>query len=219
MPSKNSISVIIIDECTFTRKGLKVTLEREDDIKECQEFESTSKAKNYLESSKSTPNVAIIDLNYKDNKNLNLIKYMSNYKPNIKVLVLSSLDESIYAAKALEAGARGFLPKSESPSQVLIAIAKIVRGNLALSEAIYLQLINQIYTPQTKYNDDSKLSKREQETLKLIKNGIKNAEIASELNISTKTVNTYKEKLKDKLGLRSTHQLIRFACNTSNALK
>ena len=158
--------------------------------------------------------LAIVDISLKGSvSGLELTKMIKNTFPNVQVLILSMHDESLYAERAIRAGARGYIMKQEMTDTIVKAIKRIMDGKIYLSENISFKLLNELlYKQNEKINNSvEKLSDRELEILRFIGEGNKTQDIAKKLCISTKTVDTYKLRIKEKLNLEDSTELIKFA--------
>jgi DNA-binding NarL/FixJ family response regulator len=159
------------------------------------------------------PDVAIIDISLKDSSGIELIKNLKQTLPNIAVLVLSMHEESHYAERALRAGARGYIVKRETTRKVILAIRQVLAGQPYLSEQIATALATQYVTGKgiLKESPVEQLSDRELEVFRLIGEGHGTRQIAEELHLSVKTVESYQAHIKEKLSLRSARELMQHA--------
>ena len=155
------------------------------------------------------PDVAVIDINLPDGHGLDVIKDVYAYTPNVRMLVFSMHDENLYGERALRAGAQGYLMKSEAPDAVIHAIRGVIRGRLAVSDALSQRLINS----RTRWRAQSSstlqiLSDRELQVFELIAEGQSTKQMAQHLCLSVKTVETHRSRIKEKLGIGSATELI-----------
>lgn len=203
--------VLIVDDHMMLRQGIKAVLETEPDLMACGEADSRISA---LEAMESThPDLALVDLNLKNSNGLELIKDLQIRSPGLKVLVISAYDESFYAERVLRAGAHGYLTKEEGMNRLLEAIRLVLAGKPCLSENVAASIIRKSMggTPQPSNPSHESLSDRELEILELLGSGFVSREIAKSLNLSIKTVESHREHIKQKLGLRNAAQLVKYA--------
>ncbi len=202
---------MIVDDHPIFRKGLAQLINEEDDMAVCAEAETVFDAQKMI--AKTRPDMLIVDISLKDASGLELVKYMRERNVKIPVLVLSMHEESEYAERAMKAGAQGFIMKQEMTNNVISAIRRVLSGKNYLSENMLDSILERIGDADRKVPEDPvrTLSNRELEVFGMIGRGIKNGEIASRLNVSVKTVGTYRENIKKKLNARNSGQLMKMA--------
>jgi len=209
--NKNGAGIMIVDDHPFVRYGLKQLISAEPDLAVCCEAGSCREALETLET--SNPDLAIVDLSLKDGSGIELIKDMRKKYPSVPVLVLSMHDESLYAERALKAGAKGYIMKQEGTEILVKAIRSILSGQIFVSRALSSKLI----TKKAGYSSASEdscvecLSDRELQVFELIGKGLKTSSIAELLNLSVKTIETYRGNIKMKLDLTDASELFREA--------
>ena len=209
--------VLLVDDHPIVRQGLAQLIEREADLSVCGEADTLADALDAVES--LGPDVVLVDLLLRDNDDgFQLIKLLHARFPALPLLVLSMHKESLYAERALRAGARGYIMKHEVAQQVLAALRIVLGGTIYLSPAMSSRLVSRIVDPGAAADDDDdarpaleRLSVREYEVFQLIGRGVGPTEIAARLGLSVRTVESYRESVKQKLGLRSGAQLTRAA--------
>jgi DNA-binding NarL/FixJ family response regulator len=203
-------NIYIVDDHSLIRRGLTALIGAETDMQVCGQAEDVVKAT--TEIMKLRPDLVIADLSLKGNSGLELIKNIKAFDPNIQVLVLSMHDESIYALRALKAGARAYLMKSDLAEKIIEAIRRIAKGHLYVSESVAGQMLSQLTIGRSFEADSpvSGLSDRELEVVNLIGNGLPTREIAVKLHISIKTVETHRAHIKRKLNIENATQLVQF---------
>jgi DNA-binding NarL/FixJ family response regulator len=208
---KNRTRIFLVDDHHIVRMGLTQLINQEADLMVCGEAESGKKAT--IGIAEQSPNIAIIDIGLGEDDGLELIKRMGVLNPEVKILVLSMHDEDIYAERALRAGAKGYIMKREAAETVITAIRKVLRGDIYLSATMSERLLNRIFrgTPTACGLHVEDLSDRELEVFELIGIGWGTKEIAERLGLSIKTIETYREKLKLKLKLKDSSELLRKA--------
>jgi DNA-binding NarL/FixJ family response regulator len=213
------IKVLVVDDHPIVRQGLVQMIGRELDMAVCGEAETAYDALKVMAA--TSPDVAIVDLSLKGTSGLELLKDIKVRYPKLPVLVLSMYDESMYAERALRAGARGYMMKEEASEKVLTAIRSLLAGQVYLSEAMAARLLNLAVAGRT--NDGAspteRLSDRELEVFRLIGQGYGNNDIARQLHLSPKTVETYRAHIKEKLNLTSSTELLQHAIKWTQNLE
>ncbi len=190
-------------------KGLSQVINKQENLIFCG---STSEAKESFSLIKElNPDLVTVDLSLKDSNGLELIKDLVSQFPDIKILVISMFDENIYALRCIKAGAKGYIMKEKLTKELIKAINTVLHGKIYLSENMSEKVINQRLNEKDGADVIDLLSDRELEIFELIGEGLTTEEIADRLNISIKTVETYKSKIKDKLNLNNFTQLIKSA--------
>jgi len=201
--------IMIVEDHPIFRLGLAELINQEEDLFVCGEAEDVTEALNKI--GKLNPDMVIVDISLKGRNGIELIKDISRYFNALPVLVLSMHDESLYAERALLAGAKGYIMKQEASESIVKAIRCVIRGNVYASETIMSNILNRFANhPKVQLELDT-LSDRELEVLQLMGQGLTTGDIAEKLNLSKKTIGTYRERIKDKLNLKNAAELIRFA--------
>jgi len=203
--------VMIVEDHPIFRKGLAQLINEEKDMEICGEAEDVIEARRIL--GREKPDMMIVDLTLKGVSGLELIKDVHERLPGIPVLVLSMHDESIYAERVLRAGAKGYIMKQEMTNKVIVAIRQVLAGKMFFSESVVESFLGMMTgkPSASSHNPIDTLSDRELEVFTLIGKGIGRQEIGDKLNVSIKTVGTYREKIKVKLGIKSSPELVRRA--------
>lgn len=193
------------------REGLKGVVGEEADLVICGETGSIREAQDLVR--ELEPHIAIIDLSLDDGNGLELIRRLKGRYPDLRMLVCSMRDESLFAERAINAGAHGYINKHEVAGHVVDALRQVLLGKIYLSPDIVERIITGFahHNKPTAGSSIDNLSNRELEVFLLIGQGLSTAEIAQRLNLSVKTVETHREKIKRKLGLTSAGQLMRQA--------
>jgi len=209
--ARNRASVLIVDSHPVVRQGLSQIIDREKDIKVCGEASTAEGALNFL--GRVVPDLMTVDIALSGSGGLDLIKACKDRYPSLPIIVISIYEESIYAERSIRAGARGFVMKNEPPYVILTAIRTVLEGRQYMSDNIKDKLLNKLYMPS---NDEASalvdaLTDREYEVFQHIGRGYGNKHIAEKLHVSVKTVENYREKIKSKLGIESSSDLIQFA--------
>jgi DNA-binding NarL/FixJ family response regulator len=211
--------IFLIDDHPIVRQGLALLINREVDLEVCGDAEGAPSALTALETTQ--PDLVIVDISLNGPDGLDLLKTIRLKDPHVPVLVLSMHDEATYAERSLRAGANGYIMKQEATDKVLIAIRRILGGEVYLSERLTNKMLQQIVrgTDPVKQSPMSQLSDRELEIYRLIGSGHATRQIADELHISVKTVESYQAHIKVKLSLRSARELVQHAIEWTVAEK
>ena len=206
--AKPKYRILIVDDHPLIRFGVAQLVNQQPDLAVCGEASSLSEAIGVFENTK--PDVVLIDLSLKDGHGLDLVKALQAVDSPPKMLVLSVHDESVYAERALRAGAQGYLSKGEAIDEIVGAIRRILRDEIHLSPQIAARLLSGLSgkTTQKGRSPDAVLSDRELQVFELIGCGLRSREISERLLLSIKTVDTYREHIKEKLGLRDSAELV-----------
>jgi len=198
------IRVLVADDHNLVRDGLKRILAATADIEVAAEAASGDEALALVRA--NDYDIVMLDMSMPGLSGIDLIKRLKIEKPALKVLVLSMHGEHQYAARALKAGAAGYLNKDAAGEQLLSAIRKIAAGGVHITEAAAATLLQAGGAPA-----HGALSDREFEVMRLLVEGLGPTEIAERLHLSVKTVSTHKTRILEKLGLKSTADLVRYA--------
>jgi DNA-binding NarL/FixJ family response regulator len=203
--------ILVVDDHPIIRQGLALMLNREGDLVVCGEAEDATGAMLVMASAR--PDILIVDISLNGPDGLDLLKNIRTAHPALPVLILSMHDESIYAERALRAGANGYIMKQEATEKVLVAIRRILNGEIYVSERIANKMLKHYITGAggLKNSSIADLSDRELEVFRLIGEGHGTRQIAEELHLSIKTVESYQAHIKDKLSLRSARELMQHA--------
>ncbi len=203
--------VLIVDDHPVFRHGIAALINAEDDLVVCGEAGSSPAALDAMR--KLAPDVALLDVSLPGTNGIELIKLMKAEHPKLPLLMLSMHDESLYALRALRAGALGYVMKAEALTHVLDALRKVLKGEIyvspKLSERLIFQAVQSVEGGMGSPVD--KLSDRELEVLELLGRGFGTKEIAAELHLSVKTIETHRAHIKEKLGFRDAGEMVRFA--------
>ncbi len=200
---------IVVDDHPLYRHGVTMLISQELHLDCAGEAGSVAEAIGLLGASR--PRLAIVDISLQGQSGLELVHVIRRDYPEILVLIVSMHEENLYGERALKAGARGFVMKHESPSVLLAAVRTVLEGRIAVSEELRQRMLEGIVGGKSDVDPVTRLSDRELEVFTLIGKGCGAAEIAERLGISVKTVNAYRDHIKDKLGLPSAADLRKFA--------
>lgn len=203
--------VLIIDDHPIFRHGISALINSEQDLEVCGEAISSSSALDAVR--KLNPDVVLLDISLPGTNGIELLKLIKAEQPMLPLLMLSMYDESLYALRALKAGALGYIMKAEALSDVLTGLRKVLAGGLyvspKLSERLIFQAIQSLQEGMGSPVD--KLSDRELEILELIGRGLGTKKIAEELHLSVKTIETHRAHIKEKLDFKDANELVQFA--------
>jgi DNA-binding NarL/FixJ family response regulator len=202
--------VLLVEDHAVVRQGLAMLIDDEPDLSVCGGAESMREALPMVR--KLKPDVVLVDITLGDGSGLDLIKSIHDTFADLPILALSMHDESIYAERALRAGAKGYIMKKEAMDQVMTAIRRVLAGELYVSEKMSARMVSKLINPKTaNASPVDLLSDREFEVFRLIANGVGPTEIARRLALSVKTIESHREKIKEKLGLKTGAELTRFS--------
>ncbi|MGD0629640.1 MAG: response regulator transcription factor [Terracidiphilus sp.] len=204
-------TVFVVDDHPLLRQGLAMMINREPDLVVCGEAEEAHTAMKAI--SASRPDILIADISLNGPDGLDLLKNLRLLYPDLPVLILSMHDESIYAERALRARANGYIMKQEATEKVLVAVRRILDGEIYLSSRMANKLLMQYMSGKTAETDSrlAALSDRELEVFRMIGEGLGTRQIAEALHLSVKTVESYQAHLKEKLSLRTGRELMQHA--------
>ena len=208
--STKKYRVLLVDDHPLVRRGLADVIAREPDLETCGEAGDVLEAVREVERTK--PDVVVVDLTLKSGHGIELIEKLKLHDPQIKTLVSSMHDEMLFAERVLRAGAMGYISKQEPPEALIRAIRQVVRGELFLSPRMTSRLLHRVVKGNPGDEDPVHgLSNRELEVYEMIGQGLTIQQIAARLHLSPKTVETHREKVKQKLNLKSSTELNRRA--------
>lgn len=203
--------IFLVDDHPVTREGVRVLIDQEPDLVVCGQADSAPAALQLIQRLK--PDLAVVDITLKTTSGIELMKNVKALLPDLPVLIMSMHDESLYAERALRAGAKGYVMKHEASDRILTAIRSVLAGDLYLSEKMKEKMLHRLVRSRKNevvFTIDT-LSDREMEVFQLIGNGFGTRQIADKLNLSVKTIDSYREHLKLKLRLEKGSDLVRHA--------
>jgi DNA-binding NarL/FixJ family response regulator len=211
MIGKSAVSrILIVDDHAMVREGLRMRISAFADLDVCAEACSEEDAMKLVR--EHLPELAIVDISLKSGHGIDLIKRIKSHAPETKVLVSSGFQESLYAERALRAGALGYLNKQDSGEKVIEAIRTVLKGERYVSEEITNRLVAQALGNKShNKNPIDSLTDRELEIFRLIGNGLTSGKIADQLMLSSHTIDTHRENIKRKLGVKNAAELSRQA--------
>lgn len=203
--------VLIVDDHPIVRQGLKSLIDQEQDFTVCAEAGSAGEALKVLHSLK--PDLLLVDISLKGPDGLELTKSIRALEPDLPILIVSMHDEALYAERVLRAGANGYIMKEEVAQNVVHAARKVLGGDIYISDRMRQKILRGVAGQRSNPVSSSieRLSDRELEVFRLIGQGRGTRQIAEELHLSVKTIETYRAHIKEKLGLSNATELVRQA--------
>ncbi len=203
--------VFIVDDHPVVRQGLAQMINQETDLTVCGEAEDAPHALEGIASLQ--PDLVLIDLSLKGSSGLELIKALRASYATLPMLVVSMHDESLYVERVLRAGARGYIMKHEATDTMLLAIRRVLRGEIYVSDKMMTRILGKLVldAPEPGTSSLERLSNRELEVFRLIGEGHSTRHIAEALHVSIKTVESHRAHIKEKLQLQDTVDLVRHA--------
>lgn len=215
--SKSPIRILVVDDHPIVRFGVRQMVCIQPDMEICGEADSSQSALDLCGSLK--PDLALLDLSMAQGKSLGLIRDLRAIVVGLKVLVLSMHDEALFAERALRAGARGYIMKQAAIEGLVDAIRQVAEGRIYVSESVKQHALERMCDPEAgNIGLLGTLTDRELQVIELIGHGSSTNAIAMLLDISVKTVETYRSNVKMKLGLKDAAHLIRFATSWTEGL-
>ena len=202
------IRVAVVDDHPIIRSAVRVLLESEPDFEWVGEAESVERAKNLLVETR--PDAVVLDLWLGGNDGIEMIKHLKPLVPNTALLCYTMNDAVLYGERAIRAGASGFLSKKEPQEELLVALRIVCRGGRYMGKELMDSILDGLAMGRTEEGHES-LTDRELQVLRLIGLALTNPEIATQLGLGIKTVNTHRENIKRKLRIRNSGELVRHA--------
>ena len=205
---KPSRRILLVDDHAFVNVGVKSFLEQHDGSEVVGVAQTYTQALQMLD--RLEPDIAVVDITIGAADGIELVKQIASRWPRVRTIVLSIHDERTYAERALRAGARGYVMKSEPPEVLVEAIAKIERGGVHLSAELQAEMASRYFRgdDETEVSEVERLTDRELSVFRMLGEGRSSREISEALNVGFKTVQTYRERIKEKLGLASANELV-----------
>ncbi|MHC4431426.1 MAG: response regulator transcription factor [Planctomycetota bacterium] len=209
--SDNKTRILIVDDHPIVRQGLAELINHEEDFVVCGQAEDYHEALTAV--GQCDPDMAVVDISLKETSGLELIKDIHLQHPDLPILALSMHDETLYAERALRAGAMGYIMKQEATENVIAAIRRVLGGEIYVSDRMASRMVRKLVTGQTVTNASpvDSLSDRELEVFRLIGKGHGTRQISERLCLSVKTIETYRAHIKDKLALADAAELLQYA--------
>lgn len=210
-------SVLIVDDHPVVRQGLAQLINQEKDLEVRGHADDAYQAMQAIK--EIQPDMVIVDISLKGTSGIDLVKDMKIQYPNLPILILSMHDESLYAERALRAGAKGYIMKHEATERVITAIRRVLAGEIYVSDTMAAKMVSKLATGAAPKGASPVecLSDRELEVFRLIGEGHKTRDVADKLHLSVKTIETYRAHIKEKLGFKDGNELFRFAVEWLNS--
>jgi DNA-binding NarL/FixJ family response regulator len=206
-----AVRILIVDDHPLVRQGLIGLISTQRDFEVCGEASGVAQARQLAAA--TSPDVAIIDLTLKDGTGIELIKEFHERYPVMKLLVISMHDETLFAERALRAGAVGYVSKDEAIRTVVKAVRTVLAGKLYLSQTMTERMVHRAFGSKLEAATSplERLTDREIEIFSMIGQGLTSRQIARQLELSPKTVETHREHIKEKLELKNATELTKHA--------
>ena len=208
--SQRVARILIVDDHPVVREGLAMRISRHADLEVCGNADDVAAALQLVAT--TNPDVAIIDIALKTGNGIDLIKRIKARNDSVRMLVWSMYNETLYAERALRAGAMGYINKEHATDKIIEAIRRVLDGKVYLSEPMADQILHRAVgrgSERVERSPVEGLSDRELEVFQLIGQGLDTHQVAEKMRLSAKTVETYRARIKEKLNLSSGPELIR----------
>lgn len=219
-PAPRLIRVLVVDDHPIVRRGLVDLLAEAPDMTVCGQAGTVADAAKVAAA--THPDVAVVDLTLGAESGLDLLALLATATPPVRVLVLSAHDESLYAERALKAGALGYVMKDRPATELLAAVRTVASGRACVSADTTERILSTMGSPRRRSLEArspiERLSDREQHVLMLLGQGRSTREIAALLTVSIKTIESHLAHLKEKLGARNGRELTRLAVSLTGAV-
>lgn len=214
---RRKTNIVIVDDHPIARQGLAQLINQEPDLRVCADVENGAQALEVIKSRK--PDLVIVDISLKEGSGLELVRSIKTQFDGLPMLVFSMHDESLCAERALEAGALGYVMKQEPTETIMVAIRRVLDGDIYLSEQMTGRLLKKPRGAQGEavLSPIHALSDREFEVFSLIGQGKRTVEIADILHLGVKTVETHRAHITKKLNLNGGYEMARYAFQWSNS--
>ena len=211
MAAKVKKKILIVDDHPIFCLGMSELINKADDLTVCGSADTHKQAVQAIV--ELDPDLVIVDISLKESSGIDLIQEINSRFQGLPMLVLSMYDESLYAERALLAGARGYLMKQEAISVAVDAIHQVLDGKLYASDKVKEKVFQRLVSPRTRTDASplDQLTGRELEVFRFIGEGLSTREIAGRMKLSIKTIGTYRERIKEKLNLKHYTELVRVA--------
>ena len=207
--AKQAARVLIVDDHPAVREGLALRIAQQPNLQVCGEAADVAEALKLVAA--TNPDVAVIDISLKSGNGIDLIKRIKARNQTVRMLVWSMHGESLYAERALRAGAMGYINKEQATSKIIEAITQVLADKIYLSEQASAQLLNRSVGHgggDGSHSAVESLSDRELEVFELFGRGLDTQQVADHMHISSKTVDTYRGRIKEKLNLNTVTELV-----------
>lgn len=209
--TQSKARILVVDDHPLVRQGLVLVINQQPDLVVCGQAATHAEVLNAL--SAGLPDLLVLDLRLKEGDGLEFLKSLKGRFPDLLVLVLSQFEEGLYAERCLRAGAAGYVMKELASDEVLGAIRTVLAGQIYVTPVMNAHLLRRFIAaaPLVDGTNFGNLTDRELQVLQMLGSGLGSREIARQLSLSIKTVETYREHLKHKLSLRNAEELLYYA--------
>jgi DNA-binding NarL/FixJ family response regulator len=210
--TKKRARILIVDDHPAVREALVLRIDRQPDLEVCGEAADLSEALRLV--ADTQPDLAVIDISLKSGSGLDLIKRIKDRNETVRMLVWSMHSESLYAERALRAGALGYINKDQATDKIIEAIRRVLEGKVYLSDAMGEKMLHRAVggtREEVVRSPLNALADRELEVFRLIGAGVKTSDIAERLHLSVKTIETYRDRIRQKLDISDGTELAHFA--------
>jgi len=204
--------IMLVDDQPMIRRGLADLINGQKDLAVCGEAADGSTGLDLIPTVR--PDLAIIDISLSNRDGIELIKEIHTRYPKVLILVLTMHDEEVYAERSLRAGASGYVMKDQTAATMMSAIRRVLSGHIYTSDKINDRLMHQFAQSHGSSNtasNTSQLSNREVQIFRLLGDGVRAREIAKQLYISVRTIESHRVNIKRKLGIKTSDELLRYA--------
>jgi len=203
--------IVVVDDHPMVRERLAELINREPDLQVCGEAEDRHGALQVVATTR--PHLAIVDLTLKGSHGMDLIRDLQEFHPQVRILVVSMQEESLYAERVIRAGARGYITKQEATRNVMQAIRTVLAGEVYLSARLASHLLTRVVGQQRPEAVLSvgTLADRELQVFERVGRGFSTRQIAEQLHLDIKTIETYRARIKEKLKLKDASELLQRA--------
>ena len=211
-PTKKRARILIVDDHPAVREALASRIGRQPDLEVCGEAADMSEALRLV--ADTQPDLAVVDISLKTGSGIDLIKRIKDRNDSVRMLVWSMHSESLYAERSLRAGALGYINKDQATDKIVDAIRRVLEGKVYLSDAMAEKMLHRAVggdREEVTRSPLTALADRELEVFHLIGQGVKTAEIAERLHLSVKTIETYRDRIREKLDLSDGTELAHYA--------
>jgi DNA-binding NarL/FixJ family response regulator len=211
-PSKKRARILIVDDHPAVREALASRIGRQADLEVCGEAADMSEALRLV--GDTQPDLAVVDISLKTGNGIDLIKRIKDRNDSVRMLVWSMHSESLYGERALRAGALGYINKDQATDKIVDAIRRVLEGKVYLSDAMAEKMLHRAVgggREEITRSPLDALANRELEVFRLIGQGVRTAEVAERLHLSVKTVETYRDRIRQKLDLSDGTELAHYA--------
>ncbi len=211
-PTNPVARILIVDDHPAVREALTIRISSQPGLQVCGEAADVAEALRLA--SETSPDVAVVDIALKDGNGIDLIKRLKSHGSTVRAIVWSMYSESLYAERALRAGAMGYVNKGQSTGEIIEAIRQVLNDKVYYTPVVRERLLKQALGQTLEDRETTpinQLSDREVDVFRMLGEGLKTVEIASALHLSVKTVETYRDRIRQKLGLENSVEVARSA--------